>query len=130
MLLVLALGLLAGCNPDSSEPEPAGLNTWLLVRAPDGPLPVNQPIEVRSRVEDAVHGVSHVELHLVEFQPVGGGPVADILIRADAAPFDQTSFTASQIFIPKQPGRYAIMVTGYNHNGQAKESDTISFEAR
>lgn len=125
-VLLTGIGWLTAC----SQSQPAKFNTWLLVRAPDGPLPVGQPVEVRSRSEDIQNGVSHIELYLVEFQADGGSAVNNILIRSDAAPFNQTSFTASQVFIPKQKGRYAIKVVGYNKQGQASESDVISFVAQ
>ena len=106
---------------DSSTPEK--LKAWLLVRAPDGPLPVNQPVTVRSRIEDG-QGVSHVELYAAQM-PTGE---TNVLIRSDQAPFAQTSFTASQTFTPLQQGHYVIKVVGYNVAGEWSESDFIGFD--
>ena len=129
--LWLTLGLLLGfslillaCR--SSEPEttiPPGIHTQLLVRSPDRSLPVDHPVTVRSRIEDG-SGVSHVELYAVEL-PSGE---QNVLIRADKAPFSQTSFTASQTFTPREKGHYVIKVVGYSRLGQSDESDFIGFD--
>ena len=132
IIFVALLGsiFLFGACRSSSEETPAsavpqGLNTSLLVRAPDTPLPVKKPIIVRSRTED-LQGVSHVELRAVQ-TPAGE---TDILIRADQAPFFQTSFTAAQTFTPLQPGHYVIKVVGYNVVGEHSDSDFIGFDVQ
>jgi hypothetical protein len=109
---------------DARKTPPPGIRTWLLVKAPEDPLPLNKPVNVRSRTEDGEAGVSHVELYAVEL-PLGE---ANVLIRSDAAPFDQTSFTANQIFVPTEKGHYVIQVKGYNRWGEKSESNIISFE--
>ncbi len=128
LVLILCLGLVAACNgADQTEStEPQGLRTRLLVRAPDGPLPVNAPVHVKSRSEDAQYGISHVELYAVEL-PTGE---SNILLRSDEAPFDQTVFTLSQEFTPLQTGHYVIKVVGYNTIGNSKESEHISFDVQ
>ncbi len=126
-ILIFCLGVVTTACFSSSSAEvdvPEGLHTWLLVRAPDRPLALNQPVDVRSRTEDAQNGISHVELYAVEL-PTGQ---SEVLLRADAAPFQQTSYTASQIFVPKQVGHYAIKVVGYNRIGEKAVSETISFD--
>jgi len=121
------MSVTAACGSSTAEPTPLpGVNTWLLVKAPDEPLPVNKPVNVRSRTEDAQTGVSHVELYALEL-PSGE---TNVLIRSDRAPFDQTTFTASQFFIPKQPGHYVVQVIGYNHKGETAQSNIISFDAK
>lgn len=129
IILLLGLTLISACNTTESESvAPAGLRTWLLVGEPTAPLPAGQPVEVRSRSEDVENGISHVELYLIQFQPETGAVVdEEILIRSDAAPFAQTGFTASQIFAPKEAGRYVIQVKGYNQIGESVRSNTISF---
>ena len=125
VILLFCVGLVTACNSNKADtPAPQGLRTWLLVRAPDGPLPVGRPIDVRSRSEDSQNGVSHVELYAVEL-PTGE---SNVLIRSDAAPFQQTSFTASQVFTPMQAGHYVIKVKGYNKIGQSVESEYIGFD--
>jgi len=125
LLLTLCLGVLMACSSaESDTTAQAGLRTWLLVRAPDGPLPAGKPLDVKSRSQDAQHGISHVELYAVEL-PTGQ---RDLLIRADKAPFQQTTFTASQIFTPLQAGHYVIKVVGYNNIGEKTESEYISFD--
>jgi hypothetical protein len=127
LLLGLWLGLTVfGLACRSTEPEttiPPGIRTQLLVRAPDRPLPVNRPVTVRSRIEDG-NGVSHIELYLVEM-PSGE---RNVLVRADKAPFSQTSFTAAQTFTPRQKGHYVIKVVGYSRLGERDESDFIGFD--
>jgi len=124
LFLLLSIGLLTTCGSGSDANSVQGLNTWLLVSAPETMLPVGQPVEVRSRTEDADTAISHVELYAVQ---VPNGQ-SNVLIRSDVAPFQQTAFTASQIFTPLQAGRYAIKVVGYNIEGDRADSDTISFE--
>jgi hypothetical protein len=127
LVLILCLSVLTACGDTIAEPTPQpGVNTWLLVKAPDQPLPVNKPVNVRSRTEDGQVGVSHVELYALEL-PSGE---TNVLIRSDRAPFDQTTFTASQFFIPKQPGHYVVQVIGYNNIGETSPSNIISFDAR
>lgn len=124
LILLLSLGLLVACNGQEEATAGQELSIRLLVRAPDGPLPAGRPLNVRSRSKDGQHGVSHVELYAVEF-PTGE---RDILIRADKAPFRQTSFTASQVFTPLEPGHYVIKVVSYNNIGHRVESEYISFD--
>lgn len=127
-LLVMAAVLLPACSSSSeTRPTPVpGLRTWLLVKAPDNPLPVNRPVNVRSRTQDALNQVSHVELYAVQW-PAGTG---ELLIRSDPAPFDQTTFTAAQIFVPAQSGHYVIKVVGYNKLGEKVESDYLGFDVQ
>jgi hypothetical protein len=124
-LLLMSAGILTACTSTETEtPEPQEIRTWLLVRAPDAPLALHKPVNVKSRTEDADDYVSHVELYAVQ-SPAGEG---ELLIRSDQAPFEQTSFTASQVFVPKLPGHYVIKVVGYNKLGQKAESDYIGFD--
>lgn len=126
LLLLIGGVLLVACGPTESDTtDAASIHTWLLVRAPDGPLPASRPIDVISRTEDD-NGVSHVELYAVQL-PTGE---KNVLIRSDPAPFEQTAFTASQAFTPMQPGHYVIKVVGYNKLGQSAESDYIGFEVQ
>jgi len=121
------MSVITACGSSNAEPTPLpGLNTWLLVKAPNNPLPVNQPVNVRSRTEDAQNGVSHVELYALKL-PSGE---TNVLIRSDRAPFDQTTFTASQIFFPKKPGHYVVQVIGYNNKGQTAPSNIIGFDVK
>lgn len=125
--IIVVVSLLVACSSGEARPTPSpGVHTWLLVRAPDGPLPVNKPVKVKSRTEDALHQISHVELYAVK-SPLYEG---ELLLRSDRAPFDQTTFTADQVFTPTQPGRYVIKVVGYNKRGQSDESDYLSFEVK
>jgi hypothetical protein len=123
--------LLAGCLTE--EAQEITIHTRLLVREPDGPLQVSKPITVKSQTEDTENGVSHVELYIVEFtppnEPSSPEKESNLLVRSDAAPFDQTIFTADQIFIPTRPGDYVIKVVGYNKVGESAESEYISFRA-
>lgn len=133
LILVLSIGLLTTCgSSDVVEPTISEeFRTWLLVREPENSLPAGQPVDVRSRSEDARYGISHVELYLVEFQPNDSNEVIrDLLVRSDATPFQQTSFTVSQIFTPRQSGRYVIKVKGYNKIGESEETKTLSFVVR
>lgn len=131
-LLIIIVSLLGACSSGESTPTPVpGVHTWLLVTAPQQPLPVNRPINVRSRTEDAQHQVSHVELYAVEWpRPSELSSGAPLLLRSDAAPFDQTTFTASQVFTPTQSGHYVIKVVGYNKLGAKDESDYLGFEVQ
>ena len=127
LILVFSLSLVAACNSDdAASTGPQKLSTWLLVRAPEGPLPAGLPVDVKSRSVDSEHNISHVELYAVEL-PTGE---KNVLIRSDAAPFKQTSFTASQLFVPVQPGYYVIKVVGYNTIGDSTESEYISFQVK
>lgn len=125
LILLFSASFLAACRSSEAEPTPyQGVRTWLLVKAPDNSLPVNKPITVKSRTEDSVHKVSHVELYAVQWP----GSDKELLIRSDPAPFNQTFFTASQTFTPKTPGHYVIKVVGYNKLGERDESDYIGFD--
>jgi|GEM_PF-1358873 len=137
LILVLSTGLLTTCSGSSDAETLATvtiseeLRTWLLSEAPHNALPAGQPVSVRSRSEDAQHEISHVELYLVEFRPEGSNEIIrDLLIRSDAAPFQQMSFTALQPFTPRLPGHYIIKVKGYNKIGESSESETLSFVVR
>ena len=129
---LLLIGLLVGCNTEDAQPVQT-IHTRLLVRAPDGPLPISTPLTVKSRTEDTENSVSHVELYIVEFtppnEPSSPEKETNLLVRSDAAPFDQTAFTADQTFIPTRPGDYIIKVVGYNKLGEKAESEYISFRA-
>ena len=117
---------LAACSGSEAEtPDLPTIRTQLLVRAPESALPLDKPVTVRSRIE-AKDGVSHVELYAVQFPSATDNQ--EILIRADEAQFNQTTFTASQTFTPRERGRYVIKVVGYNRFGQSDESDFIGFE--
>ncbi|HXV97097.1 MAG TPA: hypothetical protein VEC93_01645 [Anaerolineae bacterium] len=124
--LWVSAGLLVACGVGGVEtPSLPPIDTKLLVRAPDAPLPVNKSIEVISR-SDASEGVSHVELYAVEL-PTGE---KEVLIRSDAAPTHATTFTTSQDFIPRQAGHYVIKVVGYNRLGQSSTSNFIGFDVQ
>src|SRR5688572_15733479 len=110
LILLISLMLLVGCNTEDAQTVDT-IHTNLLVRAPDGPLPVGKPITVKSQTQDVENGVSHVELYVVKFTPsaseaASSGEETNLLVRSDAAPFDQTSFTAEQTFIPARSGDY------------------------
>jgi len=126
LILLLSAGAVTACSASEAETSPAAtrVRTWLLVKAPASPLPINKQINVRSRTEDSSAHVSHVELYALEL-PSGE---TNVLIRSDQAPFDQTSFTASQVFTPQQRGHYVIQVVGYNRRGEKSESNIISFD--
>ena len=127
LILSLCMSVITACESSNAQPTPLpGVNTWLLVKAPDQPLPVSKPVNVRSRTEDAQNGVSHVELYALEL-PSGE---TNVLIRSDRAPFAQTTFTASQFFIPKQPGHYVVQVIGYNNKGETAQSNIIGFDVQ
>ena len=127
---IFAATLMAACVPGEAQPGvPTELKTWLLVRAPDNPLSPGKPVTVKSRSEAPTPGVSHIELYLVEFRsPDNNNLILDnILIRSDAAPFEQTVFTAEQPFTPIGPGHYVIKVVGYDKLGHRAESEFIGF---
>jgi hypothetical protein len=131
IFVVLMAGLMmTACNLTTTDTAKAQeLRTWLLVSPPDTPLPCNKPVNVRSRTQDVENFVSHVELYAVELPAAPGNAAEEnVLVRADAAPFQQTTFTASQLFIPKRPGHYVIKVIGYNKLGDRAESDYIGFD--
>jgi hypothetical protein len=124
LILLLSAGVMTACRTTEAEPTlTPGVHTWLLVKAPEAPLPLREPVAVRSRTEDS-QGVSHVELYAVEL-PSGE---TNVLLRSDRAPFAQTSYTAIQTFTPLQKGHYVIKVVGYNRRGESAESDLIGFD--
>ena len=123
-IFLLSTGLLTACSSTNGEAQPLPeIQTVLLVRAPDGPLPLNKSIEVRSRT-DAEEGVSHVDLYVT--LPSN----EEILVRSEAATLRQKSFSTSQMFTPKQAGHYVIRVLGYNLQGAAHASNSIGFDVR
>ena len=125
LTLLLCVAVMTACAAsETARVPPPGVRTWLLVKAPEDPLPLNKTVNVRSRTEDGEAGVSHVELYAIEL-PSGE---ANVLIRSDPAPFDQTSFTANQVFTPTEKGHYVIQVKGYNRRGDRSESNIISFD--
>ena len=125
IIILLLATIVTACNGNETERDiPNGIQTKLLVEQPETALPIGSPLTVRSQTEAIKPGVSHVELYAVQL-PSGE---QDILIRSDAAPFDQTTFTAAQRFTPMEPGHYVIKVVGYNRLGQSTESEYISFE--
>ncbi len=131
IILLFGLALNVACSSTSNESEvivlPQGITTKLLADPPNGPLPVGQPIEVPSYSEDAQHGISHVELYV---QLPSAEQETLSLLRADAPPAKQTSFAASQVFIPHQSGHYVIKVVGYNRAGENAESKTLGFDVQ
>lgn len=123
-LLLLSAGFIAACGSNAAQTTPlADIKTELLVRAPDGPLPLNKSIEVKSRTE-AQEGVSHVDLYIT--LPSN----QEVLVRSDAAAFRQTNFITSQMFTPKQAGHYVIKVIGYNKQGVSASSNSIGFDVQ
>lgn len=133
LILLLSVVLIAACNTTPAEVCTASEvpETVLLVREPAGPLPVNRPVTVKARTKDAKCGVSHIELVAVELPPnTQGQSFANVLIRADAPPFEQTTFTAEQTFVPTHSGDYLIKVKGYNLVGNWQESASIRFTAQ
>ncbi len=130
ILLLFSLGLATACSSFGGSQTDMGLQTWMLVRAPDGPLPANRPITVKSRTRDPQNHLSHVELYAVEM-PVQDNAAStqkvDLLIDTQFVPFEQTTFTANQTFIPVWRGEYVIKVVGYNTGGQKSESEYIRF---
>ncbi|RMF04349.1 MAG: hypothetical protein D6768_03405 [Chloroflexi bacterium] len=133
LILLLLLLPMVACNttPDETCTGSEVPETVLLVREPAGPLPVNRPVTVKARTKDAKCGVSHIELVAVELPPNNQGQTfANVLVRADAPPFAQTTFTAEQTFVPTQRGDYLIKVKGYNLVGNWQESASIRFTAQ
>ncbi len=126
IIFILAFAVAACSSTEEPETTYTGVNTQLLVTEPNAPLFVNDQVEVISKSDDSQYGISHIELYAVQL-PDGN---TDVLLRSDAAPFNQTSFTASQIFTPKQPGRYVIQVIGYNHIGEASITNALGFDVR
>lgn len=125
IVIVLFATIVTACSSNEAPPDiPDGIRTQLLVKAPDTSLPSGTPLTVRSLTEANSPGVSHVELHAVQL-PSGE---QDVLLRSDAPPFDQTTFTTMQEFTPMQPGHYVIKVVGFNKLGQKAESAYISFD--
>lgn len=131
LLLLLPMVACSTTTPDETCTGSEVPETVLLVREPAGPLPVNRPVTVKARTKDAKCGVSHIELVAVELPPnIQGQSFANVLVRADAPPFEQTTFTAEQTFVPTQPGDYLIKVKGYNFVGNWQESASIRFTAQ
>ena len=124
LLLLLSTGFIAACGTNATQTAPlSDIKTELLVRAPDGSLPLNKSIEVKSRTE-AKDGVSHVDLYIT--LPSN----QEVLARSDAATFRQTNFITSQMFTPKQAGHYVIKVVGYNKQGTPASSNSIGFDVQ
>ena len=139
LILLSSFGLMTACS-SGDQAVSQTFQTSLLVTEPATPLLVNNQYEIKSRTQAPEHGVSHVELYVVEYVPLNQAivnqpevaaqlPYQNIVISSQAAPFDQTIFTASQSFIPKQPGEYLIKVVGYNKIGQISESQYLRFTA-
>jgi hypothetical protein len=125
-ILWVSAVLLVACGATGAETTSLPpIQTQLLVRAPDAPLPLNKEIQVISRT-DAAEGVSHVELYAVEL-PTGE---KEVLIRSEAAQLHPTTFTTSQDFTPRQAGHYVIKVVGYNRLGQSSTSNFIGFDVQ
>ena len=134
-LVAVAIGLLTACSQTEAEtPTPEGVQTQLLVTAPAQPLPVNQPVNVKSKTEDARQQVSHVELYAVKWPSketeAEAGKRDELLLRSDAVDFDQTVFIAHQEFVPTEPGIYAIKVVGYNKLGHSAATENLEFEVK
>jgi hypothetical protein len=133
LMAVVALGWLAACSQTETEPPtPEGVQTQLLVTSPSQPLPVNQPVTVISKTEDAKQQVSHVELYAVKWPSqeteAESGQGNELLLRSDAVDFAQTVFTAHQQFVPAKPGLYEIKVVGYNKLGHSAQTASLTFE--
>lgn len=124
LLFLLAISIIGCSSGEAENALPGGIRTRLLVEAPTEPISAGSSITVRSRTESVKPGVSHVELYAVQL-PSGQ---ENVLIRSDAAPFNQTVFSAMQVFTPLEPGPYVIKVVGYNKLGQPSESEYISFD--
>ena len=131
-ILALSFGLTTACSGNNEAPLPKEFQTRLLVTEPLQPLSVNEMYTVRSRVEAPESGVSHVELYVVELTATTGEiQAANILVSSQAPqPLGVTTtvFNAEQLFIPKQPGEYAIQVMGYDKAGEARPSEFLRFE--
>ena len=132
LILALSFGLTTACSGNNEVPLPKEFQTRLLVTEPLQPLSVNETYTVRSRVEAPESGVSHVELYVVEFTATTGEiQAANILVSSQAPQplgVATTIFNAEQLFIPKQPGEYAIQVMGYDKTGEARPSEFLRFE--
>jgi hypothetical protein len=131
ILVLVSLGLASACSTGGSgTAADEGLKTWMLVRAPDSPLPANRPVTVKSRTRDPNNHLSHVELYAVEIPTTdnpGATQTVNLLIDTQIVPFEQTTFTANQTFIPAAVGEYVIKVVGYNNNQEKTESEYIRF---
>ncbi|GAB4430540.1 MAG: hypothetical protein Kow0031_11400 [Anaerolineae bacterium] len=135
LILLLSFGLMTACNGTQQTVE-VPFQTNLLVSEPANALTTGEQYEIKSRTQSS-DGVSHVELYVVEYVPLGGAPpevaaqlpYQNVLISSQAAPYNQTIFTANQPFIPKQPGEYLIKVVGYNKVGERSESQYLRFTA-
>jgi hypothetical protein len=124
VVLLLSIGLINACGSNGRQTAPlADIKTDLLVRAPDGPLPLNKSIEVKSHTE-AKEGVSHADLYVT--LPTN----QEVLVRSDAANFGQTNFIIAQMFTPLQAGHYVIKVVGYNNQGTPATSNSIGFDVQ
>ena len=135
LLVAVVLGFLTACSQTGTEtPTPEGVRVQLLVTSPSQPLPINQPVNVISRTEDAKQQVSHVELYAVEWPSketeVEAGKRDELLLRSDAADFAQTVFTAHQRFVPTEPGVYKVKVVGYNKLGYSAATENLEFEVK
>ena len=134
LILALSFGLTTACsrNNQAEAPLPKEFQTRLLVTEPLKPLLVNEAYVVRSRVEAPDSGVSHVELYVVEFTASTGETQATNILVSSQAPqplgVTTTIFNAEQLFIPKQPGEYAIQVIGYDQTGEVRPSEFLRFE--
>lgn len=135
LILLLSFGLMTACSGNQQTIEQT-FQTSLLVSEPTTSLTAGEQYDIKSRTQ-APNGVSHVELYVVEYVPFGGAPpevipllpYKDVLISSQAAPYNQTIFTANQYFIPNQPGEYLIKVVGYDKAGDSRESQFLRFTA-
>jgi hypothetical protein len=125
-MLVLMTGvlLLTGCMGNKPAVDKT-FSTRLLVTSPEQPLPRDKVVTVQSKTQDQVNGVSHVELYAVEMPGD-----TNVLLNAQAAPFEQKVFTAAQSFVPVQAGDYVIKVVGYNQVGDRTESAYVKFSVQ
>lgn len=132
LILALSFGLTTACSRNNEAPLPKEFQTRLLVTEPLQPLSVNEAYIVRSRVEAPESGVSHVELYVVEFTATTGETQAANILVSSQAPqpmgVTTTIFNAEQLFIPRQPGEYAIQVMGYDKAGEVRPSEFLRFE--
>lgn len=136
LILLFSFGLMTACSGNQKTVEQT-FQTSLLVSEPTTSLTTGEQYDIKSRTQAPTYGVSHVELYVVEFVPFGGAPpeiatqlpYQNVLISSQAAPYNQTIFTADQYFIPKQPGEYLIKVVGYNKIGETSESQYLRFTA-
>ena len=136
VILLFSFGLMTACSGNQQTVEQK-FQTNLLVAEPATSLTAGEQYNIKSRTQAPTYGVSHVELYVVEFVPLGGTPsdvatqlpYQNVLISSQAAPYNQTIFTADQQFIPRQPGEYLIKVVGYNKIGESSESQYLRFTA-